>query len=278
MATSAAERLKRAKKVSGKKESTSKKKELRVVVIDAEHHPQIRKVCTLGFLIDQVKSPMEQNKKAAQVIFFDMWTGEMFKDQKKPDNFRVLLPKLDDNGQPLTALDDVRCTFQLKFRAAGIAKKVPKEDDLPEGKTLQEVLMKFVAEEIEVEDNFDLAKSLNKMMATADDDPLHIVADKFLSYLQARTKSKDGMVKLPAITDEQEAAALVTEQTVSLKEGMLDRIFTYCKKVEQLRKLLTYCEVTLQVADFDFGMSDEPAAKADRIKSAIVEYLVGEDA
>ena len=295
-----ADRLKRAKKVSKRKETTSKK-ELRVIEIDVQHHPQIRKVCTLGFLIDQVKSPMDQHKKAVQAIFFDTWTEEMFAAQKKPDNFRVLLPKLDENGEPLQSLDDVRCTFQLKMppkssatRKAGIAKKLPNEDDLPKDETLQEVLIdvlksdvvglspanakKFVSEELLVIDKFSLADTLEEMQATPEDDLLHIISNMLLVYFQSRAGKKDkGMVSLPAFTDELEEAALVTVQVINLKDGMLNRIFTYCKNISQLRKLLRYCEVTLQIADFDFGMSDELAIKADRIKEAIIQYLIGDE-
>ena len=294
MATqSVADRLKKAKGKSGTKEKKSSAKELRVVTVDATHEPQVRKVCELGFLGDQIKSPLDQNKKAVQLIFFEMWTTEMFKAKKKPDNFRVMLPKLDDSGNPLTALDDVRCTFQLKFRSGGIAGKVPKEEDLPDGQTLQEVLIetlqsdavgltaenaeKFVTEEVEVTDQFVLAASLDKMLASPNDTALYGVGDKLLNYMQARTKSQNGKVSLPVFTEEEEAAALVTEQIVLLKAGMLDRIFAYAETIEQLRKLIRYCSVVLQVADFDFGMSDEPAAKAERLKDVVYEYLIGDD-
>jgi hypothetical protein len=289
---SAASRLKRAKKVSGKKEAKGKK-ELRVVVLDSSHEAQVRKICTLGYLTDHIKSPLDQNKKAVQQIFFEMWTKEMFDGKSKPDNFRIMLPKLDGNGKPITGLDDVKCTFQLKFRTAGIAKKVPKEEDLPEDMTLQEVLMQtlesdavglsdedaksFVDQEIEVVDKFVLAESLDAMLDADEDSLMYGIGDKLITYLQARTAAKSGKVQLPAFTEEEEAAALVTEQVVSLKEGMLDRIFTYASTLEQLRKLLLYCGVTLQIADFDFGMSDEPAAMAKRLEDVIYQYVLGKD-
>lgn len=294
MAVSTADRLKRAKGKSKTKTKKSSAKELRVLVVDATHQPQIRKVCELGFLGDQIKSPFEQNKKAVQLIFFDLWTEEMFKAKKKPDNFRVLLPKLSSvTGKPVPGMDDVKCTFQLKFRSAGIAGKVPKEADLPEDQTLQEVIIetlqsdvvglsadnakKFVAEEIDVTDHLALSEPLDTMLDREEGSDLHTVGSNILAYLQGRTKAKNGRVSLPAFTDEQEEAALVTEQIVLLKDGVGDRIFTYIETIEQLRKLLKYCSVTLQVADFDFGMSDDPAAKAERLKDVVYQYLIGDE-
>ncbi len=126
-------------------------------------------------------------------------------------------------------------------------------------------------------DQFVLAASLDSMLASPEGTALHGVGDKLLTYMQARGKAKNGRVSLPMFSEEEEAAALVTEQIVLLKAGMLDRIFAYAETIEQLRKLLMYCSVTLQVAAFDFGMSDEPAKKAERLREVVFEYLIGDD-
>lgn len=292
--SAATDKLKRIKQKSRRKEPKSKTKELRSVEVSATLAPQVRQVCELGYLTGEIKGPLDNQLKAVKVEFFNMWTQEMWDSKKKPDNFCVVLPKLDDKGKPIPGLSDTRCAFQIKFRADGIKSKTPKEEDLPdEFETVEEAIIgalqsvvglsepnakKFVDAEVEVRDEVTLAMPLDKMLEadpeTTDGAIYSSIGNKLVDYMQARTRAQSGKVKLPVFTEAEEASALVTVQVTYLKEGLFERVFTYCENIEQLRKLLTYCSVTLQVADFDFGMSDEPAVKAQRLQTVVGTYLL----
>jgi len=309
---STADQLKSLKKKAKRKE-TKGKKEIRVVGILPELQPDIRQLCELAHIFDAIKPLFEQHKAAAQEEFFLMWTEEMWEGKGKPDNFNVRLKRLDAEGNP-TALDDTQCQFQLKFRKSGIAGKLPNEEDLPEldcicGKkadcelcegegtyqqTVGEVLIdtlhsdvvglskenarEFVEKEVNIDDDYDFAMPINKMTQQKDGEALKTLGDKLIAYLHARARKAGGKVSLAAITDDEIVEGLNYYQVVSLKEGLLDRIFQYADSLEQLRKLLKFIAVTRQVSNFDYGISDEADAKVERVKEAVSRYLVPADA
>lgn len=309
--TSPANKLKDLKKKAKRKEPKGNK-ELRVVGVLPELQPSIRQLCELAHIFDAIKPLFDQHKGAAQEQFFLIWTEEMWESRSKPENFNVRLKRLDAEGKP-TALDDTQCQFQLKFRSAGISKKLPNEEDLPEldcicgrkkdcelcegsgtyQQTVAEVLIdtlvdvvglseenarEFVEREVTIEDDYDFAMPINKMTQQKDGEALKTLGDKLIAYLHARARKAGGKVSLDAITDEEIVEGLNYYQVVSLKEGLLDRIFQYAGSLEQLRKLLKFIDVTRQVSNFDYGISDEADVKVERVKEAVSRYLVPVDA
>jgi hypothetical protein len=54
-------------------------------------------------------------------------------------------------------------------------------------------------------------------------------------------------------------------------------VFTYCTSLEQLRKLLKWVEVTKQVSDYEFGISDEAPKQGERLKEAVGRFIVAVD-
>ena len=304
-------KLKELKKVAGKKTSAAKKTSVREVAVSDQIAPKVREVCELGFLLGEIKGPQEQKLKGVKKEFFEMWTKEMWDDKRRPENFAVILPKLDPKKKAIPATNDTRCVFQLKFRTDGVKSKLPKDDETLEAlpdeiTTVQEAAIailvspvvglsdenarKFVDAETDVRDEVEFAPALSKNFgALLDidlgnpgdiDDATKLnasIANKIFDTIQARTKAKSGKVQLPQWSDDETAAVLVTVQNTYLKDGLLDRAFTYCDTIEQVRNLLMWCGVTLQVADFDFGMSDEPAVKAERLKEVVGTYLVADE-
>ena len=293
------DKLRRIKKTSKKKEPKGKK-ELRVVAIPDSLQPKVRELCELSYLSHQLSPLISSRQSAIGIEFFNLWTQEMWDTKRSPDNFNVMLPKLDGDGKS-TGLDDTKCQFQLKFRVAGVNKKAPKYDDLNEDvgedddeitveETLIETLQsgvvgmseknarKFVAEEIEVADEVTLAKTVEKMLAEKKGTVLRSVADKLTDYMHKRpTKEGGKVVSMPTFTDEEEEAAWVTDQVVSLKEGLLERVFTYCESVDELRKLLLWIEVTKQVSNFDFAIADTPTQRFNRLDDAVARYLMPDE-
>lgn len=287
--TSVADKLARLKKTAVKTVETPKKSELRVVDLPQPLHERVRDLCMIGTLFGRVKSLLEQHSDAVKDEFFLIWTEEMWTTKRRPDNFNVRLK------QAGAALDDAACQFQLKFRSDGIKKKMPAPDKLPEDKTVQEVIIdilvsgavglsaenarKFVDQEVKVVEEITLAKSVDAMLAEDEGSLFHSIGNKLVEYIQARPsgKSKNGSVTLPAFTDEEEAAVLKMSQVVKLQDGLLDRAFTYCTSLDQLRKLLKWIEVTKQVSDYEFGISDEAGVQADRLKTAVGRFIVPVD-
>lgn len=306
--TSTANKLKDLKNKAKRKEPKGKK-EVRVVSVLPELQPSIRQLCELAHIFDAIKPLLDQHKSAAQEQFFLIWTEEMWEGKSKPDNFNVRLKRLNAEGNP-TALDDCQCQFQLKFRTSGISKKLPNEEDLPEldclcgrkkdcelceGKgfyqqTVAEVLIdtlvsdvvglseknarEFVEKEVSIEDDYDFAMPINQMTQQKEGEALKTLGDKLIAYLHARARKAGGKVSLAAITDEEIVKGLNYYQVVSLKEGLLDRIFQYAGSLEQLRKLLKFIDVTRQVSNFNYGISDEADAKVERVREAVSRYLV----
>ena len=299
-----ASKLSQLKKTAAKKPAAASKTSVREITIDAALQPAVRAVCELGYLLGEIKSPQDQKLKGVKKNFFLIWTREFWASKTLPANFAVVLPKLDDKGKP-TVNNDTRCVFQLKFRTDGVKTKLPNDDEsLPDDvTTVQELIVKtlqtpvvgiseanarkFVDSEIDVRDEVEfssaLSKSFGQLLEIDLDGPGDIddatrlnagIANKIFDTIRARTKSKTGKVQLPQWTDEETAGVLVTVQNTYLKSGMLERVLEYCETIEQLQGLLTWCNVTLQVADFDYGMSDEPAVKAERLKEVVGIYLV----
>jgi hypothetical protein len=303
--------LKKLKKKAKRKEPKGKQ-ELRVVAVPADLKPQVRQLCELAHIMSVVDPLFKQHKTAVQGEFFDLWTAEMWEKKVCPDNFNAKLKQLGADGAE-TPLDDTLCQFQLKFRTAGLQSKLPNEDDLPEvdcecdsdpdcklcqgegtyTKTVQEVLVEilmsaavglseeharsFVDDEVTITDDFDFAMPINKMTQQGEDSPLKTLGDKLVAYMSARPRKEGGKVNAAGITDDEVAEGLKYYQVVTLKDKLLDRIVKYAADVEQLRKLLTFIAVTKQVANFDYGISDEAVTRIERLKEAVGRYFVPDE-
>jgi len=266
----------------------AKKTEIRQIVItDSDVSPQILTLIEIASLTGDLKPLEEQHKIVVQNRLFDMWTKEMWDSKKKPENFKAVIKKP-------TGLDDARCNFILKVNEKGLSKVAPKKSDLPRDedgnviKTVQEVIIemmvaqcdlspanakRFVDEEVKVVDQITLSESFDKMYYGSDETKKKI-ADLLMIYFNARTKSKTGKVSVEAFTDELSSEAIEFQQVVLLKDGMEERVFTYCDSLEQLRKLLDFCLVTKQVSNFEFAVSDDSKTKHERHKGVVDKYLI----
>lgn len=292
------DKLKRVKAKSKKKEAKGKK-ELRIVSVPDSLQPKVRELCELSFLAAQLTPLISSRQGAVATEFFNLWTEELWKNRRLPENFNVFLPKLDENGKS-TGLEDTKCQFQVKFRTTGINKKSPQFDDLNEEvgeddpevtveEALIETLMsgvvgmsednarKFVAEEITVADEVTLAKSLDVMLGCDKGSVLRGIGDKLIDYMQKRPGKSGTNVSIRSFTEAEEEAALVTNQVVSLKDGLLDRVFTYCESLDELRKLILWLEVTRQVSNYDFAIADTPTERFNRLDAAVSRYLMPDE-
>jgi hypothetical protein len=288
--------LKKSKKKAKAAPEKKGDKDMRVLPVSEVLRAQVADLCEVATITGELNPLVDQRKAAVGDEFFKLWTAEMWEGKKLPDNFRVVIPCSD------RAMDDMSVNFILKFNLApttnGIAKKVPKPDDLPpkpggkddETMTVQEVIVqmltadpigmseanaqKFVDEEVIIEDQITLAGGSFDKMYYGKDETQKKIAELFLKYAQARPKKGEKTVRMPAFTDELEDELLVTKQIIKLKADLGARIYTYCESVEQLRGLLKLLAVTIQVSNFKFGISDEKPKRNERLLEAVCKYLV----
>lgn len=282
---SAADRLKKAATTSVRKETT-KTKDRPVWPLTPDQEVQVAKLCELAYLNGEVDPLVTQHKTAVGAELFNIWTQRFFESKMVPENPDFVIKKKDAKTHQPTALDDMGCQLQIKFRTDGLQKVLPDKAKLPEGETVEEKLIealmspvvgltetnakKFVEEEVLIADNVELAMPLNEMLSN---DKYALIAEKLLTYMQTRPKNGTD-IKVVALTEEEEALVLSSKQSVSLKEGLFQRILGYVENIDQLRKLLLYIRITIQVSKFEFGKSDTDADRVNRLKNVVQTYLL----
>lgn len=245
---------------------------------------KVVEVCELAHIQDQMKKLSEARQDDVATEFTRRWVKQMWEQKTKPENWKAQV-------NTSTGMPDCRANFILKFRQDCLKKKLPKPDQIPEGKTLQEVLvewlmkpeigmteknaMAFVADEIVIRDELTFVASLDTMWNSEEGTLLKAMAVKIFTLIQTRSERDDGMVLIPGFTNEEEEALIQTQQVVTVKEDVAARVFNYCTSEEQLLKLLTsFLGVTQQVSNFEYAVSDEPAVRNQRTLTAVNRYLL----
>ena len=276
-------RLDRVKQVSAEKETAQSDRPV-IRTLKPDEEKQIRTLCELSHLSGELDPLITQHKASVGALLLRYWATDLWAKKTAPANPDIILKKLDPKGQP-TAFDDVKCQLQVKFMSNGLEKAVPKAKDLPKDKTLNEVIeemllspvvglnktnaRKFVTDEVIIADEVTFAKPLNEMYGT----DLERCADLLLAYVQARPKKGKTTVEVEAYTDAEESKLLVTKQTVKLKDKLFERICNYVKNVEELIRLIQFIRATVQVSNFEYGMSDTAQDRVVRLKEAVEIYL-----
>lgn len=291
--------LKKAAKTAKRTEPAAKKDERTVLALSKEEQDKCAKLIELAALHGEIDPLVNQHKKSVGEMLFGHWVQTMWEKKQQPDNPRVILMKKDDKGNE-TALGDCKLLLQIKFRSTGLANVLPSVEDLPDGKSAAEVLIdtlvsdavgleetnakKFVNDEVTITDRVTLAKSLDAWYYSTD--PLEqSIGTKLLTFIttfmpsetpsdepkKKRTKKPEPLAML---TEEEAGKVLVTQQVVTMKEGLFQRIHTYCRSVDELKKLINFIKSTVQVSNFEFGISDEVPVRVKRMTEAIQHYLM----
>lgn len=290
--------LAKAKQKANRQEPKATKDDRLVLVLTPDEEAKVAKLCELATLYGEIDPLVKQHKKVAEEILFGHWAELLWKNKEQPDNPRVIIKKKDAAGNS-TPMEDMKCLLQVKFRTAGLQTVLPDAAKLPEGKTVEEVLIetltsavvglsevnakKFVAAEVEINDKVQLFKSFDELYYSEDPTEKSI-GTKLLVYFQTRSEAKktekkkgkktEELPPLKFLTEEEFDMLLVTKQEVTMKDGLFQRIHTYCQSVDEVRKLITYIKATIQVANFEFGISDEPKDRIARMQKAINTYLL----
>jgi len=256
-----------------------------------QNRTKLEELVELSHLAGEIKPLLDQHMNVGKQLLFDMWTDKMWTDKKVPDNPRIVLPKVE--GGKDTAMEDHRCMLQVKFQSKGLQKVLPDAEDLEDGQTVNELLVQtlmggsvglseknaraFADSEVTITDRMVLRESIDSMYY-GDDPNKKSVATKILQFINQRSKAKTGKGSVDLITDEEmdaiEGGLFVTQQFVALKDGMFERVWNYCESLEQLRKLLLFCNVTVQVSNFEYALSDATKDRIVRATKAAESYLL----
>jgi hypothetical protein len=280
----AADLLKKATSKVTRQPTKSKADERPTLVLTLDDEAKVIKLIEVATLTDELNPLLTQHKKQVGDLLFGLWLDAMWKERKQPENPRVIIKKRDAAGK-VTVLEDMRCMLQVKFREAALQTVLPDAATLPDDQTLVELLIKtltdenigltpenarkFVNDEIVITDRVQLCKPLDQLYYSTDPKEKSL-GTKLLTYINARDGDKK---KLPLLTEEEATQLLVTKQIVSLKDGVGERACMYARSIDELRKLLIFIRPVIQVAGFEFGISDEPKERLDRMKNMVTTYL-----
>jgi hypothetical protein len=253
----------------------------------------------LGVLNEEIKPLFESHKGDVCSAFFRKWVEEMWNKGEVPANPRIVIKKCDEEGKQ-TALDDMSFVFQVVFRPDGL-NDLPPADSLPEGMTLEDVLVQALVDEVKLsEENAilmvkdrppaDPGKEQQELggeivvsypivmtdsfqkLATSKDKVVKSAINKLIRYLNYRSSSDE--VRLPQITEEEKNAILMKKQEVRIREGFFERAASYCRSVDELHRLLIFCKTTLKATSLKFGISDNREEKIVRFND-VVNTIVG---
>jgi len=280
--------LDKLKKGASRKAETTKGKDDRpTIVIDTIANPQFKDFVELSTLIGELAPTKEQREKSVKAHLFDLFTKDWFEKQRPPENPRIIIRKYDENGKE-TLMDDMSFMFQVKYRETGLSKVVPNVEDLPQDKTVEDVLFTMLTSkavglteknalalladdgDLKVVQKLELVDSLDALYES-DDAITKSGAAKLLAFLSA-DESDDTEIEF--LNDAEKAKLVHTVQIVTLKKGFFERACKYVASAEQLRNLLTFVKATLQCSSFEFAISETPVDRAKRLESAAANFIV----
>lgn len=275
---SALDLLKKAKGGAATKKATSKKDDRWTIVLDSDKHEDINDLCQLATIMNQLKPTHEERAKSVKEDLLKQFCEKWWTDRKLPQNPKIVLRK---NG---STMDDMSFMFMVKYRESGLTNVVPNVEDLPEDKTVEDLLLEMLMSkkvglseknaeamlneedgEIKVVQKLQLSDSLDALLANS---ATESAATKLLSYLGAEDDDE-----IDVLTSDEKSSLLQTVQIVTLKEGFYERATKYVDNAIQLRNLIEFVKATLQISNYEFAISDTPVDRAKRMQQAAEEYL-----
>jgi len=269
---------------TAKKPAAGGKKDDRwTIVLNADEHQDFNDLCQLSTIVNQLEPTRKERDKAVKDDLLDQFCEKWWAERKLPQNPRIVLRKGD------STMDDMSFMFMVKYRAAGLTNVVPNVEELPEDKTVEDLLLEMLMSkkvglseknaeaildeedgEIKVVQKLQLADSLDALLEKPETEK---AATKILAFLGAE---KGDEVEI--LTDDEKAGLLQTVQIVTLKEGFFERAAKYVENADQLKKLIEFVKATLQISSYEFAISDTPGDRAKRLETAAASYLTESEA
>jgi len=247
--------------------------------------PLVLKLIEVGHISKTIEPVFEQQKALVYGKLFEIYTEKMWNSKSKPDNPRIVLNKKDQDTK------DMSCMFIVKFRADGLKRFLPNPEDLkdqePRDMLVDVLTSKLVGlskenalkitdpdgGEFIIKDTVNLVASFDAMYYG--DNPVQkSAATKLLTYLSASPAGKTTKLFHGEYLTDEEQAVLVTEQSLYIKEGFLERVCSYCNSVNELHALLKFVKISFFCQNFEFAIGDEPTERNTRLESAVKEILM----
>jgi len=268
-----------------RKETKPKEDERPIIVIDDTDFADLVRLSTL---IGELQPTYDERQKEVKGRLFERFTDDWFRAKRPPKNPRIVLRKKDSKGNT-TLSDDMSFMFIVKYREEGLKKVVPNVEDIPEGMTVEDVLVDMlispavgISEEnalallgddgdIKVIQKLELSGSLDTLLESSDSSTKS-AAEKLVAFLSA-SEDDDSDEPIDVLNDDEKKKLLTTVQVVSLKEGFFERACKYVESAEELRKLLTFVKATLQVSSYEFAIGDSPVDRQKRLIDAAVQFI-----
>lgn len=262
-------------KGSATRKPTAKKKDDRpIIVLEGKDAADVMDLIKLSTIIGELDPTRKERDKEVKSNLFKRFTQTWWEQKALPQNPRIVIRKS-------AISDDMSLLFAVKYREEGLSGKVPDVEDLPDGKTVEDVLFESLTAqvglsqknalhllsddgEIIVQQQLQLVGSLDELHNSSDE-LKKSAATKLMSFMRTG--------KGEALTAAERAAILHTVQTISLKKGFLERAHVYCTNVEQLRKLCEFVKTTLAISSVEFAVSDTPRERVNRLQQAVVEFM-----
>jgi len=255
-------------KVSKKatKKASPKKDEGWVMPLVGGPKTRVSKYFRLAYLAARVESKIKKFKPRAITDLLTIWCQHYFEKKVKPPKSYVRFDRKEV---------DMEATFVVSFNA-NLNSLVKEKEVVAAGLTPTQFLTNVIAEagvedavafvknEVKFDDKVNLTESLNDLRYS-DEAPARSFATKLLKHL----RSGD-------YTDEELKAGLVTEQSIELKDGVLERLLTYCKSVEEMTALLNVCKQGTKVQNTMVGESLPDKEQIEQMSATVTEFVTGE--
>ena len=237
--------------------------------------------CRLAFIQSELDPVVKQHKASCIKALFDTWTERFWATKSVPENPAIVVRYAEDSKHP--GMVDMTCLFIVAFLTEGIKSFLPKPEVLVElGQTPQQYVLaaltaesiglseknalRFVNEEMVIEDRVMECMSITEME--------HSDNVLLVGYAKKRLAAMMGQVAAP-FTQEEIQEAIMIQQVLILKEGMLNRIIGYCRNVDELRKLIDFCKCQKKFGPkIEFGLADASAERIKRMQDTIEEFLL----
>lgn len=209
-------------------------------------------------------------------MFFERWVKQVWEERKVPDNAKWAIRKKDSSAI------DMAVMFQVRHRSDGI--KLP--DELKAPTPADHILMELTSPVVGL-----TAKNAAKLVQDGEKGEILITEEYFMPDFNGMLKAEDEDVRTGAekvfryimgeksepITDEERAKILQQRRVVRVKDGFLERSFTYCDSPTQLGSLLNYMNIGKSVSNPEFAKGDKQSERNTRIQETVVEFLCDND-
>lgn len=236
---------------------------------------------TIHAIFSDLKDHDESLKTQVAEKLFTLWKDLIWKTKSIPGNPRIESKKDD--------LSDITAIFQCFVKRDSL-KYDPINDDSTDKTPIEKTVDLFVSLGIDPEKaeslvenelNFitetyipfeelasgiyerDIFKESSKQQKEA--------ARKILSFLMSSSEGKTAQIE--TLTDEERSMVIRRKNSVVVKDGFFERVFTYCDSREDLDIILSIIKPVFFLSHIKFAISDSEADKFQRKMKTVEDFF-----